>query len=303
VSALDAAGLGKRHRRTWALRDCTLRIPEGRVVALVGANGAGKTTLLHLAVGLIRPTEGRISVLDGLAPGTDAARAAMSFVAQDAPLYPGLSVHDTLRLTAELSRRFDVQEARSRLTGLGIPLGARVGTLSGGQHAQVALAVALARHPRLILLDEPLARLDPLARHGFMSTLMTAVADTGLSVVFSSHVVAELQRVCDHLILLAGGRVQLAGDVEDLLADHCVLTGPTADAGRLSPAVPVVLEERAGRQTRALVRSGRRPVPAGWRAEPTNLEELVLGYLRAPDASALPGPQGSARAGRVEVTA
>jgi ABC-2 type transport system ATP-binding protein len=293
VSAIEARALGRRYRRGWALRDCTLRIPEQRVVALVGANGAGKTTLLHLAVGLTRPSTGRIAVLDGWLPGSPEARSAVGFVAQDTPLYPNLSAADTVRLVAELDPAADAQGARRRLTELDIPLGARIGALSGGQRAQVALAVALARRPRLLLLDEPLARLDPLARHAFMATLMTAVAETGLSVVFSSHVVAELERVCDHLVLLSGGRVQLAGDVDELLAGHAVLTGPTSDADRVADEIPVVLQRRAAEQTRLLARWSQRPaLRPRWRAEPATVEELVLGYLSSPGASALPGPDG-----------
>jgi ABC-2 type transport system ATP-binding protein len=292
VTAIEASGLGRRYRRGWALRDCSLSIPENRVVALVGSNGAGKTTLLHLAVGLLRPSAGRIAVLDGRLPGTPEARSAVAFVAQDTPLYPGLSVEDTVRLVAELDPAADATGARTRLAELGVPQDAHVGALSGGQRAQVALAVALARRPRLLLLDEPLARLDPLARHAFMASLMTAVAETGLSVVFSSHVVAELERVCDHLVLLSRGRLQLAGDVDDLLAQHTLLTGPTAEADRLGPSVPVVLEQRAAQQTRILVRSTD-PLPLPhWRQETVGLEELVLGYLSSPEATALPGPAG-----------
>ncbi|MFL6074415.1 MAG: ABC transporter ATP-binding protein [Mycobacteriales bacterium] len=298
MNAVETHGLGKRYgrrygRRDWALRDCTLAVPAGRVVALVGPNGAGKTTLLHLAVGLADPTAGDIGVLGGLAPGSPAALDRIGFVAQDTPLYSSLTVADTLRLVGNLSRRWDEPNARARLAGLDIPLGRRAGKLSGGQQAQVALAVALARHPQLLVLDEPLARLDPLARHEFMATLMAAVADEDISVLFSSHVVAELERVCDYLVVLAGGRVQVAGDVDELLASHLLLTGPTAEAAAVAARHRTVRERRADRQTRLLVRTGAGDPanpPPGWRAERTNLEELVLSYLRTPEASALPGP-------------
>jgi ABC-2 type transport system ATP-binding protein len=294
MNAIETHGLGKRYGRTWALRDCTLGIPAGRVVALVGPNGAGKTTLLQLAVGLIGQTTGNIGVLDGLVPGSSEALDGIAFVAQDTPLYKYLSVADTLRLVSNLANTWDGARARARLDALGIPLSRKVGKLSGGQQAQVALAVALARHPRLLILDEPVAELDPLARHDFMSTLMEAVAEDGVSVVFSSHVLSELERVCDYLVLLSRGSVQLAGTVDDLVAAHRVLTGPVDQADAVAAALPVVHERRAGRQARLLVRTTNHPaVPAGWQDDPSNLEELVLSYLRSPDASALPGPDSS----------
>ena len=294
MNAIETYGLGKRYGRTWALRDCTLGIPAGRVVALVGPNGAGKTTLLQLAVGLIGQTTGQIRVLDGLVPGSAEALDGIAFVAQDTPLYKYLSVADTLRLVSNLANTWDEARARARLDALGIPITRKVGKLSGGQQAQVALAVALARHPRLLILDEPVAELDPLARHDFMCTLMEAVAEDGVSVVFSSHVLSELERVCDYLVLLSRGSVQLAGTVDDLVAAHRVLTGPADQADAVAMALPVVRERRAGRQASLLVRTtDYRTVPAGWQDDPTNLEELVLSYLRSPDASALPGPESA----------
>jgi ABC-2 type transport system ATP-binding protein len=294
MNAIETHGLGKRYGRTWALRDCTLGIPAGRVIALVGPNGAGKTTLLQLAVGLIGQTTGQIGVLDGIAPGSSEALDGIAFVAQDSPLYAYLSVADTLRLVSSLANTWDQACARVRLDALGIPLRRKVGKLSGGQQAQVALAVALARHPRLLILDEPVAELDPLARHDFMSTLMEAVAADGVSVVLSSHVLSELERVCDYLVLLSRGSVQIAGTVEDLVAGHRVLTGPVDQADAVGAAVAVVHDRRAGRQARLLVRTANHPAaPAGWQDDPSNLEEIVLSYLRSPDASALPGPDSA----------
>lgn len=291
MNAIETHGLSKRYGRTWALRDCTLGIPAGRVVALVGPNGAGKTTLLQIAVGLVRQTTGEIAMLDGLLPGSSEALDRIAFVAQDTPLYKYLSVADTLRLVSCLANTWDAAGARARLDALGIPVRRKVGKLSGGQQAQVALAVALARHPRLLILDEPVAELDPLARHDFMSTLMEAVAEDGVSVVFSSHVLSELERVCDYLVLLSRGSVQLAGTVDDIVAAHRVFTGPVDQADAITVALPVVRDRRAGRQASLLVRTTGRPaVPAGWHADPSNLEEIVLGYLRSPDARALPGP-------------
>lgn len=298
MNALETQALGKRYRRNWALTGCNLAIPAGRVVALVGPNGAGKSTLIHLAVGLLAPTTGSIAVLGGVVPGSPAALQRIGFVAQDTPLYKSLSVADTLRLVASMSQTWDEADARARLAELEIPLGRKVGHLSGGQYAQVALAVALARHPELLVLDEPVARLDPLARHDFLATLMAAVAEEGITVVLSSHVIAELERTCDYLVVLNRGTVQLAGDVEELLAQHRILTGPAEDAAALPASLAVVSEQRADRQASLLVRTGGQleapagwKAPAGWEVSATNLQELVLAYLRARSASALPGPQ------------
>jgi ABC-2 type transport system ATP-binding protein len=292
VNVIEAQMLGKRYGHTWALHNCTLAVPSNRAVALVGPNGAGKTTLLHLAVGLTAASAGRVTVLDGLTPGTEAARVRIGFVAQDTPLYLNFSVEDTFKLVASLTDEWDDTNAQRRLAALDIPKAAKVGRLSGGQRAQVALAVALARHPEMLVLDEPVARLDPLARHEFMGTLMEAVAEEGISVVFSSHVVFELKQVCDYLIVLADGRLQVSDDVDHLLDTHRVLTGPSEQANQLSDRMPVVWAATAQRQARLLVRmSSHETPPDGWRAESTNLEELVLAYLHSPDASALDGPQ------------
>jgi ABC-2 type transport system ATP-binding protein len=294
VNAIETHSLSKRYGRTWALDGCTLAIPSERVVALVGPNGAGKSTLLHLAVGLTAPTKGTIAVLDGAVPGSGDALQRVGFVAQDTPLYKSLSVADTLRLVANLSATWDEATARAHLAGLEIPLARKVGHLSGGQQAQVSLAVALGRHPELLVLDEPVARLDPLARHDFMATLMGAVAEEGISVLFSSHVVSELERICDYLVVLNRGKVQVAGDVEDLLDSHRIFTGPTADAAGVAASLPVVQAQHGDRQTSLLVRTSEEFVPPeGWTVGPTNLEELVLGYLRSGSASALPGPRSS----------
>src|ERR1044071_743304 len=239
MNIIETSGLGKRYRRTWALRDCTLAVPAGHVVALVGPNGAGKTTLLHMSVGLITPTAGRLTVLGGEPAGSPAALDGIAFVAQDTPLYQGLPVADTLRLARNLNRRWDQGYAEARLAELGIPLTRKAGHLSGGQQAQVALTLALAGRPQWLVLDEPLAMLDPLARHDFMAAVMEAVAD-GVSVVLSSHVLAELERPADSLILLSRGRPQVAGEVDDLLAGHRALTGPAAQAAECSGRLTVV---------------------------------------------------------------
>ncbi len=293
MNIIETYELGKRYGRTWALRNLGIAIPEGRVTALVGPNGAGKTTLLHVAVGLTTPTTGTITVMGGRPAGVTEALADIAFMAQKAPLYPNLSVADTIRFAASMNDRFDSALARRRIADLGIPLKLRVGKLSGGQHTQVALAVTLARKPRLLILDEPVASLDPLARHDVMATLMSVVADEGLSVVLSSHVVAELERVCDYLVILAAGGVQVAGAVDDLVTEHHVLTGTPAAAEALARGHAVTRRWQTDRQATLLVR-GALPdyLPPGMTVTSTNMEELVLAYLRDPRLTAFPGPLG-----------
>jgi len=297
MNIIETAGLGKRYRRNWALRDCTLGIPGGHVVALVGPNGAGKTTMLSMAVGLTTPTAGRVTVLGGERAGSAGALDGIAFVAQDAPLYKNLSAGDMLHLTRNLNRRWDQHRAETRLAELGIPLTKKVGKLSGGQQAQLALTVALARRPDLLVLDEPLAMLDPLARHDFMASVMAAVGDDGVSVVLSSHVLAELERVASYLIVLSHGQIQVAGEVDDLLAGHRVLTGPAAETDQQARRMRVVQSRRDGEQSHLLVKTEAPadPVPPGWAAQDVSLEELVLAYLRE-GASAPPG-RAAVRAG------
>jgi len=292
MNVVEASGLGKCYGSTWALRDCTLAIPAGHVVALVGPNGAGKTTLLNLAVGLTAPSSGEVTVLDGIPAGSPAALGGIAFVAQDMPLYKNLSAADLLHMTRNLNWRFDQKLATRRLGELGIPLKRKAGKMSGGQQAQLALTLALARRPQLLVLDEPMAMLDPVARHDFMATVMTAMVDDGVSVLLSSHVLAELERVADYLVLVSDGSVQVAGEVDDLLEAHRVLTGPAADADRYSDRWIVVHARRGGAQAHLLVRNNgtSHPVPPGWEVHPVSLEELTLAYLREPGAASLPGP-------------
>ena len=277
---LEASGLGKRYGSQWALRDCTLEVPPGSVTALVGPNGAGKTTLLHLAVGLIRPSVGEVRVL-GRCPRRDAAAVlpAVGFVAQDHPLYERLTVAEMLKIGRKLNPTWDSDAATSRIERLGLPLRRKVGRLSGGQRVQVALTLALAKRPELLLLDEPVASLDPLARREFLSSVMEAVAEDGLTVVLSSHIVADLERVCDHLVILADGRTQVAGPIEDLLASHRLLTGPRSEAGRVARAHDVVRESHSAHQTTLLVRASGHVYDARWQVHELELEEIVLAYL------------------------
>jgi ABC-2 type transport system ATP-binding protein len=302
MNVIETHGLGKSYGATEALHDCNLAIPKGHVAALVGPNGAGKSTLLNLAVGLAAPTSGELTVLGGCRAGSLPALDGIAFVAQDTPLYKNLSAADMLHLARNLNRQFDQAYAEARLAELGIPQKRKAGKLSGGQQAQLALTLALARRPRLLVLDEPVAMLDPIARHDFMATVLTAAADDGVSVLLSSHVLAELERVADYLIMMSLGRVQVAGEVDDLLAGHRVLTGPSAEASRYDER-PVVHVRGGDAQAHLLVRStADDPVPAGWEAHPVGLEELALAYLREPAAGALPGPVRSWDADPSEVT-
>ena len=220
MNVIQTQDLGKRYRHDWVLRECNLQVPAGHLAALVGPNGAGKSTLLNLAVGLTAPSAGDVTVLGGRRAGSPAALDGIAFVAQDTPLYKNLSVADMIYITRSLNRRFDQPYARARLDELGIPLKRKAGKLSGGQQAQLALTLALARRPRLLVLDEPVAMLDPVARHDFMATVLAAASAGAVSVLLSSHVLTELERVADYLILLSRGQVRLAGAVDDLLATH-----------------------------------------------------------------------------------
>ncbi|HEY2580140.1 MAG TPA: ABC transporter ATP-binding protein [Streptosporangiaceae bacterium] len=291
MNVIETNGLGKSYRHIWALHECTLAIPGGHLAALVGPNGAGKSTLMNMAAGLTVPTAGAVTVLGGQPAGSPAALDGIAFVAQDSPVYKNLSAGDMLHLTRNLNRRFEQRYAQDRLAELGIPLKKKAGKLSGGQQAQLALTLALARRPRLLILDEPLAALDPLARQDFLATVMTAMADDGVSVLLSSHALADLERVADYLVVLSGGAVRVDGEVDDLLASHRVLTGP-AGTGQHVEHLSVVQAKRAGAQAHLLVRiSGPAdPVPPGWEAHPVSLEELTLAYLRAPGSTEPPGP-------------
>jgi ABC-2 type transport system ATP-binding protein len=279
-NVLDATGLGKRYRHRWALRDCTIQVPAGRVVGLVGPNGAGKTTLLHLAVGLLQPSAGEIAVLEAPPAESPTQLGRVGFVAQDTPVYSSLSVADHLRLGGWLNPRWDAGVAQRRIDQLGLDPRQRAGKLSGGQRAQLALTLALAKRPELLILDEPVASLDPLARHEFLQHLMEAVATDGLSVVLSSHLVADLERVCDYLIVLAGSRVQVAGDVDDLLACHHRLTGPRRDTSRMPADQDVIEASHTDRQTTLLVRNEGPILDPAWTVEDVGLEDVVLAYMR-----------------------
>jgi ABC-2 type transport system ATP-binding protein len=279
TSILEAQALGKRYGKRWALRDCTIDIPAGRVVGLVGPNGAGKTTLLKLATGQLEPTSGRITVLGGRPAGGPAHLAKVGFVAQDAPVYAGLSVADHLLLGARLNPGWNAALARERIEQLGLDPAHRAGKLSGGQRAQLALTLGVAKCPELLILDEPVASLDPLARREFMQGLAEATAERHLSVVLSSHLVSDLQRVCDFLIVLVDSRVQVAGEVDELLATHHRLTGPRRDPDRLPADQLVVSAHHTDRESTYVVRADAPIYDAAWTVAPLSLEDLVVAYL------------------------
>jgi ABC-2 type transport system ATP-binding protein len=279
TTVLQTRGLGKRYRRRWALSDCTLEIPAGRIAGLVGPNGAGKTTLLHLATGLLQPTTGTIEVLGSPPPARPAQLARVGFVAQDTPTYAHLTVADHLRLGAHLNPGWDAATARDRIERLDLDPGQRAGKLSGGQRAQLALTLAIAKRPELLILDEPVASLDPLARREFLRGLMETVVDQELSVVLSSHLVADLERVCDYLIVLVGSRVQLAGEVDRLLATHHLLTGPRRNPGTLPASQHVISASHTDRQTTLIVRTDAAVHDPAWTVSPVGLEDLVLAYM------------------------
>jgi ABC-2 type transport system ATP-binding protein len=278
--ALETVALGRRYGSQWALRDCTLEIPRGSVTALVGPNGAGKTTLLRMAVGLTRPSTGTVRVL-GFDPRVDAAETLprVGFVAQEHPLYASFTVAEMLRAGRELNPGWDDAAARARIAELDLPLTKKVRSLSGGQRAQVALTLALAKRPELLLLDEPVASLDPLARREFLQSVLAAVAERGLTVVLSSHIVAELERVCDRLVILAVGRTQLAGSIDEIVSSHRLLTGPRDAAEDVARLHDVVRESHAERQTTLLVRANGHVYDSRWTVHDVDLEEIVLAYL------------------------
>ncbi|MEU9675065.1 ABC transporter ATP-binding protein [Streptomyces sp. 35M1] len=285
--ALEARGLGKRYRRGWALRDCSFRIPAGRICGLVGPNGAGKSTLLGLATRQVQPTTGDLRVF-GVPVDDPAVLPQVAFLGQDKPLFKRFTVAETLRMGAELNPGWDAAAAERIVRAGNVPADARIGTLSGGQRTRVAFALAFGKRPDLLLLDEPMSDLDPLARDEMSTLLMAEAVERGTTVVMSSHMLTELEDMCDYLLVVSEGRIRMAGDADALVPAHTLVTGVSRD-GSLPPELAghVVVESRVqGRQFQAMIRSGG-PLPADWeRAEPS-LEEVLLAHLRSPDAPPL----------------
>ena len=283
TDVLTADGLTKKYGRRTALSGCTLSIPAGRVVGLVGPNGAGKSTLLQLACGLLDPTAGRIEVL-GARPVSGSPR--VGFVAQDTPVYADLTVADHLRMGRHLNPSWDGTLAEQRIAQVGLDPAQKAGRLSGGQRAQLALTLAAAKRPDLLLLDEPVAALDPLARRTFLQGLMELAADRGMSVVMSSHLVADLERICDHLIVLVASRVRLAGDVDDLIATHHRLVGPRRDTTDTGAGRALVQQSHTDVQSTLVVRSTAPIDDPSWQVDQLDLEDIVLAYLSGAEAGA-----------------
>jgi len=280
VSAvIEAQGLGKRYGRKWALTDCTLEIPSGHVVGLVGPNGAGKSTMLNLAVGLLAPTSGSIEVLGAKPADGPTQLGRVGFVAQDTPTFSGLSLADHLEFGARLNPGWDRETAERRINQLGLDPSQRAGKLSGGQRAQLALTLAVAKRPELLIVDEPVASLDPLARREFLQILMETVVEHGVSVVLSSHLLADLERVCDYLIVLAASRVQIAGPVDELLATHHRLIGARRGPSTLPGNQEVIESSHTERQSTFFVRTDSPVLDPAWTVEDVSLEDLVLAYM------------------------
>jgi ABC-2 type transport system ATP-binding protein len=279
--AVETAGIGKRFGSVWALRDCPVTVPPGRVSALIGPNGAGKTTLLRMLVGLASPSAGTAAIL-GRAPSQDGEfLARIGYLAQDVPLYKRLTPREHLEVGARINARWDAAGARDRLDHLRVPMDRPVSTLSGGQRAQVGLGLALAKQPSVLLLDEPVAALDPLARREFLAALTAAVADAegDLTVVLSSHLVHDIEQVCDHMILLGSAHAQLCDDIDRVLATHRMLTGPRKTAPGRAQAFDVVKATHTASQSRLLVRVDGPVLDPAWDVEEVGLEDVVLAYM------------------------
>jgi ABC-2 type transport system ATP-binding protein len=279
TAVLETSDLAKKYGRRWALQDCTITVPEGKVVALVGPNGAGKTTLLHLAVGLLAPTSGTITVVGGLPASGTGQLARVGFVAQDTPTYARMTVAQHLRMGAWLNPNWDHELAESRIEQLDLDPRQRAGSLSGGQRAQLALTLAIAKRPELLLLDEPVASLDPLARREFLQHLMEVVAEHGVSVVLSSHLVSDLERICDYLIVLAGSQVQVAGETDALLSTHRRISGPRREPSDLPSTFEVIEQSHTDKQSVLLVRTNEPIFDPNWTVTPVTMDDVVLAYM------------------------
>jgi ABC-2 type transport system ATP-binding protein len=296
-ATVETIGAGRRYGQFWALRDCTLSLPAGSITAVVGPNGAGKTTLLNMLVGLLPASEGQLRVADEQPSGTPSFLAKIGFVAQDCPLYKGFSVTDLLRFGRAMNPSWNDALARERLAGAEVPLRRRAGQLSGGQRAQVALALAVAKRPQVLVLDEPLAALDPLARRAFLKTLVASASSTGITVVMSSHLIGELARVSDHLVVIRDGQVRLSGELDQLLDEHRLVAGSPEDTARLPSGVELLSETRHERHSTMLVRTDQPLHNPALTVSPVDLEELVLAYLESPSPvpTLVPAREGSPR--------
>jgi ABC-2 type transport system ATP-binding protein len=277
--AIETNDLGKRYGKEWALRDCSISIPPGRISGLVGANGAGKTTLMRLLAGLSRPTTGRATVA-GEAPADNIEfLREIGYLAQEVPLYRRWNANDHLELGRHMNVVWDDALARERLRSLNIPLDRRIESLSGGMRAQVALALALGKRPSVLLLDEPVAALDPFARREFLATLAAAVAEHGITALLSSHLLPDLERVCDHLVLLADGAPVICADIEELVATHKLLHAPTRDTALIERDQHVITTTRTARDVSVVVELDGPIADPAWQVDDLDLEDIILAYL------------------------
>jgi ABC-2 type transport system ATP-binding protein len=286
AAAIETAGAGHRYGGFWALRDCNLSLPAGSITAVVGPNGAGKTTLLNMLVGLLAASEGGLRVVGEQPSSSPAFLARVGFLAQECPLYKEFSVADLLRFGRAMNPGWDDALARERLAAAEVPLTRPAGKLSGGQRAQVALALAVAKQPEVLLLDEPLAALDPLARRDFLKNLLASATATSMTVVLSSHLVGDLARVCDQLVVVRDGRVGLAGEIDEILGEHHWVSGAPEQTSRLPAGVEVITETQHERHTTLLVRTHQPLLNPALTLAPVDLEDLVLAYLERPGAAA-----------------
>lgn len=278
-SVLTATNLQKSYQGKLALKNCSINVPAGAVVALVGPNGAGKTTLLDIIAGLLPPTSGEVRLFENVIPGSLESLQRVSFVAQNSPLYKNMAVIDAVRITKSLNVTFDREYALIRLEKLRIPLKRRIGKLSGGQQAQVALTLAIARRPDLLLLDEPLSSLDSLARQQFLSELMTSVATTSMSVIFSSHSISELEKVCDYLILIVEGEVQLCDSLDRIIESHRMIACAPGELDDYSD-IEIIERKLGTRFSTHLIRVTNLLSHSALESHPSTLENIVLAYLR-----------------------
>lgn len=290
--AIEITDAGRRYGDFWALRGCTLSLPAGSVTAVVGPNGAGKTTLLNLLVGLLPASQGRLRVVGEMPSSKPGFLARVGFVAQDCPLYKEFTVADLLRFGRAMNPSWDDAVARERLAAAEVPLDRRAGRLSGGQRAQVALALAIAKRPDVLLLDEPLAALDPLARREFLKTLLASASETGLTIVLSSHLVGELARVCDHLVVIRDGSLRLAGELDEVLSEHHWISASSEDIQRMRSRVEVLTESRHERHIRLLIRTKEPLLNPALSVSPATLEDVVLAYLEKPASAITVKPAG-----------
>jgi ABC-2 type transport system ATP-binding protein len=289
TDAVVAETLGRRYGQFWALRDCTFSLPAGSITALVGPNGAGKTTLLNMMVGLLPASSGRLEVFGRPVSSRPEFLADIGYLAQNCPLYRDFSVAEMMHFGRAMNPRWDDAAARDRLERAGVPLNRRASKLSGGQQAQVGLALAVAKRPRLLVLDEPIAALDPLARRDFLKSLMDGVASTGVTVVLSSHLIGELERVCDHLIVIRDGQLRLVGDLDSIRHEHRWVSGTHEHTRRVPQGVRVINRSRQDRHTRLLVRTLGPMLDPELLVSPVSVEDLVLAYLDAPDLATTDG--------------